>query len=90
MANSLNKGAEEYNIQLSAAGKQYGSHNDILSNFDLVVLAPQVATNYEDIKKDTDRLGIALEKTGGEQYISLVQDPEGALKFVFNALKKDE
>lgn len=89
LANSLNRGAKEYGIKLSAAGAQYGAHDDMLPNFDLVVLAPQVATNYADLKKDTDKLGIGLEKTDGEQYISLIQDPEGALKFVFQALNKD-
>ena len=36
----------------------YGSHYEIMSDFDAIVLAPQVASYYEDIKSDTDRLGI--------------------------------
>lgn len=86
LANSLNRGAEEFDVPLVAVGEQYGGHNDMLPNFDLVVLAPQVASNYDDIKPQTDKLGINLVKTGGEEYISLTQDPEGALKFVYQIL----
>ncbi|MDN6128106.1 MAG: PTS lactose transporter subunit IIBC, partial [Tetragenococcus halophilus] len=53
-----------------------------MKDYDLVVLAPQVASNYEDIKKDTDKLGIKLVKTEGKEYVSLTNDPEGALQFV--------
>lgn len=88
LANSLSRGAEEYNANLYSAGETYGAHYDIMKNYDLVILAPQVASNYEDVKKDTDRLGIKLVKTAGQEYIGLVQDPEGALKFVFDLLDK--
>lgn len=87
LANSLNEGAEEFDVDLFAAGETYGAHQDTMKNYDLVILAPQVASNYEDIKKDTDRLGIKLVKTGGHEYIKLVQDPEGSLKYVFDTLE---
>lgn len=87
LANSLNDGAKEFEVNLSAAGETYGAHQDVMKNYDLVVLAPQVASNYEDIKKDTDRLGIKLVKTSGHEYIKLVQDSEGSLKFVFDVLE---
>ncbi len=51
LANALNKGAKEYDMPISSSGGTYGAHNDILKDYDLVVLAPQVASNYEDIKK---------------------------------------
>ena len=51
-------------------------------DFDLVILAPQVASNYEDIKKDTDKLGIKLVKTQGVEYIKLTRNPKEALDFV--------
>lgn len=63
-------------------------HRDILKNFDLVVLAPQVASNYEDIKKETDALGIKLVKTEGVEYISLSRDGLASLKFVKESLNK--
>lgn len=64
----------------------YGSHNDILKDYDLVILAPQVASNYEVLKKDTDRLGIKLVSTGGKEYIDLTRNPEKALTFVLSQL----
>ncbi|NEW63233.1 PTS lactose transporter subunit IIBC [Granulicatella sp. zg-ZJ] len=82
LANALNKAAKEYQQPISAAADSYGAHHDILSNFDLVVLAPQVASNYEDIKKETDALHIKLVKTKGAEYIGLTRDPKGSLDFV--------
>lgn len=82
LANALEKGANEYNEPISAGAGSYGNHYDRMKDYDLVVLAPQVASNYEDIKKDTDKLGLKLVKTEGKEYVSLTNDPEGALQFV--------
>ncbi|HEL2576753.1 TPA: PTS lactose transporter subunit IIBC [Streptococcus suis] len=82
LANALVKAAKEYDVPVEAAAAGYGSHMDILKEFDLVVLAPQVASNYEHIKQDTDRLGIKLAKTEGVEYIKLTRDGQGALAFV--------
>ena len=89
LANALKKGAEEQNIPLITAAGAYGAHADIMKNFDLIVLAPQVASFYEDLKKDTDRLGIKCVACEGKQYISLTRDPDAALKFVFKILEGD-
>ena len=53
-----------------------------MKDFDLVILAPQVASNYEVIKKDTDRLGIKLVSTSGQEYIELTNNPKKAIDFV--------
>lgn len=82
LANALEKGANEYNEPISAGAGSYGNHYDRMKDYDLVVLAPQVASNYEDIKKDTDKLGLKLVKTEGKEYVSLTNDPEEALQFV--------
>src|SRR5699024_1584439 len=90
LANALKEGAEEYNVNLTARAGAYGSHYDILPNFDVVVLAPQVKTYYEDIKKDTDKYGIKLIKTQGKQYIDLTRSPKEALDFVMSKLNEDD
>lgn len=90
LANALNKGAKEYEMPINSSGGTYGAHNDILADYDLVVLAPQVASNYEDIKKDTDKLGVKLVKTKGQEYIGLTRDPQGALDFVLSVINSDE
>ena len=82
LANALNKAAKEHNVSVKAAAGGYGAHREILPEFDLVILAPQVASNFEDMKAETDKLGIKLAKTEGAQYISLTRDGKGALDFV--------
>ncbi|HGS2269925.1 TPA: lactose-specific PTS transporter subunit EIIC [Streptococcus pneumoniae] len=83
LANALNKAAAEYNVPVKAAAGGYGAHREMLpEEFDLVILAPQVASNFEDMKAETDKLGIKLAKTEGAQYIKLTRDGKGALAFV--------
>ncbi len=82
LANALNKAAAEYHEPVKAAAGSYGAHREILPQYQLVILAPQVASNYEDMKAETDKLGIRLAKTEGGQYIKLTRDGQGALDFV--------
>ena len=82
LANALNKAAVEYNVPVKAAAGGYGAHREMLPEFDLVILAPQVASNFEDMKAETDKLDIKLAKTEGAQYIKLTRDGKGALAFV--------
>ncbi|WP_156009373.1 lactose-specific PTS transporter subunit EIIC [Streptococcus ruminantium] len=82
LANALNKAAKEYGAPVTAAAGSYGAHREILPQYQLVILAPQVASNYEDIKVETDKLGIKLAKTEGAQYIGLTRDGQGSLEFV--------
>lgn len=82
LANALNKAAAEYNVPVKAAAGGYGAHREMLPEFDLVILAPQVASNFEDMKAETDKLGIKLAKTEGAQYIELTRDGKGSLAFV--------
>lgn len=82
LANALNKAAAEYNVPVKAAAGGYGAHREMLPELDLVILAPQVASNFEDMKAETDKLGIKLAKTEGAQYIKLTRDGKGALAFV--------
>ena len=82
LANALNKAAAEYKVPVKAAAGGYGAHREMLPEFDLVILAPQVASNFEDMKAETDKLGIKLAKTEGGQYIKLTRDGKGALAFV--------
>ncbi|HCD08305.1 MAG TPA: PTS lactose transporter subunit IIBC [Lactobacillus sp.] len=90
LANALMDGAKEYNVPIVASAGAYGSHHDILPNYGLVVLAPQVRTYYDDLKADTDRLGIQLVATKGQQYIVLTRDSKKALNFVMDNLNKKD
>lgn len=82
LANALNKAAKEFSEPVKAAAGSYGAHREILPQYQLVILAPQVASNYEDMKAETEKLGIRLAKTEGAQYIKLTRDGLGALEFV--------
>lgn len=82
LANALNKAAKEYGAPVKAAAGSYGAHREILPQYQLVILAPQVASNFDDMKAETDKLGIRLAKTEGGQYIKLTRDGQGALDFV--------
>lgn len=53
-----------------------------MQNYDVIVLAPQVNSYYEDIKEDSDRLGIRLLATKGAEYIKLTRDPKLAVNFI--------
>lgn len=88
LANALKEGAAETGAHITAAAGAYGSHYDIMKSYDMVVLAPQVASYYDDIKADTDKLGIKLVATKGAQYINLTRDPKGAIDFVMGEAKK--
>ncbi|MCQ9212628.1 MULTISPECIES: lactose-specific PTS transporter subunit EIIC [unclassified Streptococcus] len=87
LANALIKAAKEYNVPIKASAGSYGSHREILPEYDLVILAPQVASNYADIKQETDALQIRLAKTEGAEYIKLTRDGKGALAFVTKQLE---
>ena len=88
LANALNKAANEYHAPVKAAAGSYGAHREIMHQYQLVILAPQVASNYDDIKLETDRLGIKLVKTEGAEYIGLTRNGQGALDFVSAQMKK--
>lgn len=89
LAHALDEGAKEKGIKLTTAAGAYGAHYDMLKNFDLVILAPQVANNLEDLKKDTDRLHIKCTACQSKEYIGLTRDPQKALEFVFSILNDD-
>ncbi|MGX7265889.1 PTS lactose transporter subunit IIBC [Enterococcus crotali] len=88
LANALKEGANTYDVAITAEAGAYGSHYDIMEDFDMVILAPQVNSHYEDIKEDTDRLGIKLAGTKGAEYIQLTRDPRKAVDFVLGQFDK--
>ncbi|QWQ39118.1 lactose-specific PTS transporter subunit EIIC [Gemella sp. zg-570] len=82
LANALTKASKEFGEPITATAGSYGAHREILPQYQLVILAPQVSSNYEDMKAETDKLGIKLVKTEGFQYIGLTRDGKGSLEFV--------
>ena len=86
LANVLAKAAKEHGIDLETGADAYGNHIDMMKDFDLVILAPQAASYFDDLKADCDRMGIACCVTRGKQYIDLTRDGEASLRFVAEQL----
>lgn len=86
LANALGRAAREHGIDLETAADAYGNHIDIMPDFDLVILAPQAATYFDDLKADCERMGVACCVTRGKQYIDLTRDGEASLAFVAEQL----
>ncbi|RND41742.1 EIICB-Lac [Lacticaseibacillus paracasei] len=82
LANALNKLAKERNLPLSAAARAYGQDMDLIKDMDLVILAPQMDSQKDNLKKITDKYGVKLVTTTGREYIHLTQDGDDALAFV--------
>ena len=87
IANALKEGADELGIDITANAGAYGSHYAIMDQYNVIVLAPQVRTYYNEMKADTDRLGITLLSPKGKQYIDLTKDPKGAVAWIEENLK---
>ena len=88
LSNALIAGAEKTGTDLVANAGAYGSHYAILPEYNVVVLAPQVRTYYDDMKLDTDKLGITLLSPRGKEYIDLTNDPEGAVAWLLANVRK--
>lgn len=86
LANALGRAAREHGIDLETAADAYGNHIDIMPDFDLVILAPQAATYFDDLKADGERMGVACCVTRGKQHIDLTRDGEASLAFVAEQL----
>ncbi|MFD9627016.1 PTS lactose transporter subunit IIBC [Peribacillus muralis] len=87
LANALTEGAKQYNVPIAASAGAYGSHYEMLKDFDMVILAPQVGSYYDDIKEDTDRLNIKLAATKGAEYINLTRNSQKAIEYVLEQVK---
>ena len=82
LANAIKEGAAQTGENIASSAGAYGQHTAIMDQYDVIVLAPQVRSYYNDMKADTDRLGIKLLAPRGKKYIDLTRDPAGAIKWL--------
>lgn len=82
LANAIKEGATQTGENIASSAGAYGQHTAIMDQYDVIVLAPQVRSYYNDMKADTDRLGIKLLAPRGKEYIDLTRDPAGAIKWL--------
>ncbi|HCY06751.1 MAG TPA: PTS lactose transporter subunit IIBC, partial [Erysipelotrichaceae bacterium] len=90
LANALNQGAKEHNIQLKADAGAWGTHYDKIDYYNLIILAPRVSSHFDDLKKDAEKYGTKVVTTEGAQYITLTRNSEQALNYALNIIAGDE
>ncbi|AGX45069.1 PTS lactose transporter subunit IIBC [Clostridium saccharobutylicum] len=88
LANAITKGAKQNGVNLESIAMAYGQHKEKITDFDLIVLAPQMASMYEELKNDCDAKGTKSATTSGREYVKLTRDPEAALKFALDLINK--
>lgn len=90
LANALNNARselkEKYGVEFFARGGHYGQHSDIIQEADVVVLAPQVASHYENMKKEASQYGAIVLSTGGKEYIQYTRNSNLAAEFILSSL----
>jgi PTS system lactose-specific IIC component len=87
LANAIKKGAGIKGVAIDSIAMAYGQHKDVIGEFDLIVLAPQMASMLGELQKDVEGLKTKAVSTSGAEYVSLARSPEEAVNFVFENLK---
>lgn len=86
LANAIKKGAKERNIDIDSTAMAYGQHKDMIDEFDLIVLAPQMASMLKELQDDAKIYKTKAVSTTGAEYVALAKSPDQAVNFVFESL----
>ncbi|WP_196593462.1 PTS lactose transporter subunit IIBC [Pectinatus sottacetonis] len=86
LAKSIAKGAKALGVAMDSIAMAYGQHKEKITDFDLIILAPQMASMYDELKHDCDEKGVKSATTSGREYVKLTRDPKAALNFALNLL----
>ena len=81
LAKAIVKGAKAANAPVDSIAMAYGQHKDCITDYDLIVLAPQMASMFDELKHDCDEKGVPAATCSGKEYVGLTRDPAGALQF---------
>lgn len=88
LAKSLNKLAKEDKLPLNAAAAAFGSHHDLISGMDVVILAPQMDTMKDELAKECKQNNARMITSTGKQYIYMTQHANECLKLLINDINK--
>lgn len=88
LAKALNKLAKKDDLPLVTAAAAYGSHHDLVPGMDMVILAPQMDTMRDELKKECDQNGAKMITTTGKQYIDMTQHADQCLDLIISELNK--
>ncbi|EOS7719173.1 PTS transporter subunit EIIC [Enterococcus hirae] len=86
LANAIKKGAKELSIGVDATAIAYGQHKDQIGEFDLIILAPQMASMLEELRESAKDHKTQTVSTTGIEYVKLAKAPTDAVNFVFENL----
>lgn len=86
LANAISKGAKARGVKVDSIAMAYGQHKEKITDFDLIVLAPQMASMYDELKKDCDAKGVKSATTSGVEYVNLTRNPDAALDFALKLM----
>ncbi|PWS24804.1 PTS lactose transporter subunit IIB [Enterococcus faecium] len=86
LANAIKKGAKARAIDIESTAMAYGQHKDLINEFDLIVLAPQMASMFKELEKDVKNYKTKAVSTSGAEYVALAKAPNQAVDFVFKNL----
>ena len=75
VANRMQKESNAQGISTVIDSGAYGAHTDLLSGYDLVVLAPQVFSYLPALKEETCELQLKSIGLNSKQYMSILEDP---------------
>lgn len=64
----------------------YGQHKDQIGEFDLIILAPQMASMLEELRESAKDHKTQTVSTTGIEYVKLAKAPTDAVNFVFENL----
>lgn len=81
LAKAIVKGAKAANAPVDSIAMAYGQHKDCITDYDLIVLAPQMASMFDELKHDCDEKGVPAATCSGKEYVGLTRNPAGALEF---------
>lgn len=86
LANAIKKGAKELSIGVDVTAMAYGQHKDQIGEFDLIILAPQMASMLEELRESAKDHKTQTVSTTGIEYVKLAKAPTDAVNFVFENL----
>lgn len=81
LAKAIVKGAKAADAPVDSIAMAYGQHKDCITDYDLIVLAPQMASMFDELKLDCDEKGVPAATCSGKEYVGLTRNPAGALEF---------
>lgn len=90
LANAIKSGAEEESFTIHSTAMAYGQHKAIIAEFDVIILAPQMASMLSELQQDCATTKIICATTDGPQYVQLTRNPKQAVAFVLDLFGGDK